>query len=75
MTNDMSLITCWETQYRFNTFDLYVTTMRRMYIPPMGDTYQDINVCSSFSFEILLNKEGQEIEQTLEKELKNNNDS
>ena len=39
MTNDMSLITCWETQYRFNTFDLYVTTMRRMYIPPMGDTY------------------------------------
>lgn len=48
MIIDKSLNFCWETCLRFNTFDLYVSILRRSYIPPFMDMYQDIIVCSKF---------------------------
>ena len=45
---DKSINFAWETCLRFNTFDLYVTILRRSYIPPFMDMYQDIIVCSRF---------------------------
>ena len=51
LTNDRSLISCWESQLRFTGYDLYITIMRRMYIPPVMDMYQDLVVCSKFNFD------------------------
>ena len=36
---------------RFNKFDLYVTILRRSYIPPFADIYQDIIVTSKYELE------------------------
>lgn len=49
---DKALNQCWEIHYRFNEFDLYVTILRRSYIPPMMDMYQDIIICSRFPYKI-----------------------
>jgi hypothetical protein len=72
VTADLSLVVIWETWFRFNEFDLYITVMRRQYIPPIGDCYQDITICSKFKFAILKDNKGNEIEQTPEIEEKNN---
>ena len=37
-------------QLRFNDFDLYVTLLKRSYIPPMMDLFQDVFVVSQFFF-------------------------
>lgn len=75
ITSDLSLNVCWETWFRFNEYDLYITIMRRQYIPPIGDMYQDIIVCSKYKFDILKNKDGVELEQPPEYEEKNNKNS
>ena len=72
VTSDLSLVVTWETWFRFNEYDLYITVMRRQYIPPIGDCYQDIIICSKFKFDIKKNDRGQEIEQSPEIEEKNN---
>ena len=52
VTSDKSLNFCWETHLRFNEYDLYITILRRSYIPPIMDMFQDIIVCSKFMFNI-----------------------
>jgi len=49
-TSDKSLCFCWEIHLRFDEFDLYVSILRRSYIPPIMDMYQDIVICSRFGF-------------------------
>lgn len=61
VTSDLSLIVCWETWFRFNEYDLYITIMRRQYIPPIGDMYQDIIICSKFKFDIERDEKSNEI--------------
>ena len=39
LTNDRSVIVCWESHLRFSGCDLYITIMRRSYIPPVMDMY------------------------------------
>ena len=51
LTSDISQNFCWETQLRFEGYDLFVTILRRSYIPPIGDMFQDIVVCSKFVFD------------------------
>ena len=51
LTSDRSLTVCWEQQLRFPDYDLYVSIMRRSYIPPVMDMYQDIVTCSKFNFD------------------------
>ena len=58
LTSDKSQNFCWETQLRFEGYDLYVTILRRSYIPPIGDMFQDIVVCSKFVFD---KKEGTKV--------------
>ena len=48
---DKAINFCWETVFRFNRFDLYITILRRSYIPPFADIYQDIIVCSKLDLE------------------------
>ena len=36
---------------REQTADLYVTIMRRKYIPPLLETFQDIIIASKFNFQ------------------------
>lgn len=71
----MSLVVTWETWFRFNEYDLYITVLRRSYIPPIGDCYQDIIICSKFKFDVKKNAKGEEIEQDPETEEKNNTNS
>ena len=47
---DRARIDCWETHLRFNNFDVYITVLRRSYIPPIMDTFQDVIVCSKINF-------------------------
>lgn len=39
VVNDKSVTYCWETHFRFKPFDLYITIMRRSYIPPIMDCF------------------------------------
>ena len=39
VVNDKSTINCWETHFRFAQFDLYITIMRRSFIPPIMDSF------------------------------------
>jgi len=48
---DKAINFCWESVLRFNKFDLYVTILRRSYIPPFADIYQDIIVTSKYELE------------------------
>ena len=50
--SDKALNFCWEIHFRFIHYDLYVTILRRSYIPPMMDMFQDIIVCSKFTFDL-----------------------
>lgn len=36
---DKAINFAWETVLRFNRFDLYITILRRSYIPPFADIY------------------------------------
>ena len=36
---DKALNFCWENNFRFNDYDLYVSILRRSYIPPMMDMF------------------------------------
>ena len=49
-TADRSLCFCWEIHLRFDEFDIYVSILRRSYIPPIMDMFQDIVICSRFGF-------------------------
>jgi hypothetical protein len=62
VTSDKSLNFCWETHLRFNEYDLYITILRRSYIPPIMDMFQDIIVCSKFNFTRDLDGDGKEIQ-------------
>jgi hypothetical protein len=44
--NDKSVNYVWEIQFRFEYFDLYISILRRSFIPPIMDMYQDIVVSS-----------------------------
>ena len=46
LVTDKALNYCWEAWLRFNEFDLFITILRRSYIPPFMDMYQDIIICS-----------------------------
>ena len=39
VTSDKSHNFCWETHQRFEGFDLYVTILRRSYVPPIADMF------------------------------------
>ena len=51
LTNDRSLIVCWEYHLRFESYELYITILRRSYIPPVMDMYQDLILCSKFNYD------------------------
>lgn len=57
VTSDKSMVSCWEMHLRFNDFDLYVTLLKRSYIPPMMDLYQDIFVVSQYFFKFSSNQQ------------------
>lgn len=44
--NDKSVNYVWEVNYRFEYFDLFISVLRRSYIPPLLDMYQDIVISS-----------------------------
>ena len=46
LISEKAVIKCWEAHYRFKKYDIYCSIMRRSYIAPIMDTYQDITVCS-----------------------------
>ena len=48
---DKAINFCWEMVLRFNKFDVCITLLRRSYIPPFADTYQDVIVSSRFELE------------------------
>jgi len=58
---------------------LYVTILRRSYIPPIMDLYQDIVICSKFKFDLEMKAIGPEgmieVEQSAEYMEKNNSAS
>jgi hypothetical protein len=74
VVSDKSLNFCWETHLRFNDYDLYISILRRSYIPPIMDMFQDIIVCSKHKFD-LDEAKGVELPQTKETEEKNNKNS
>ena len=39
VTSDKSLNFCWEIHLRFNEYDLYISILRRSYIPPIMDMF------------------------------------
>ena len=47
---DKAVNMCWESHFRFQNFDLYCSILRRSYIAPIMDMYQDIVICSKFQF-------------------------
>jgi hypothetical protein len=51
LVSDKALNSCWEIQFRFNSYDLFVSILRRSYIPPLIDMYQDIIIFSKFLFD------------------------
>lgn len=68
MVTDHSINFCWESMLRFNGYDLYVTILRRSYIPPFADMYQDVIICSKFMLEEDFNdKRKPETEQAKDK--------
>ena len=48
---DKAINFCWEMVMRFNGFDVCITILRRSYLPPFADTYQDVIVSSRFELE------------------------
>ena len=61
---------------RFNEYDLYVSILRRSYIPPLMDMYQDIVICSKFCFTLNSNLKTKAIlSQRPQQEQENNHNS
>ena len=52
VVSDKALNFRWEIHLRFNEYDLYISILRRSYIPPIMDMFQDIIVCSKLKFEL-----------------------
>lgn len=50
LSSDKALWTCWQVHSRTETNDLYVTVLRRKYIPPLMEVFQDIICISCFDF-------------------------
>ncbi|TNV85265.1 hypothetical protein FGO68_gene15236 [Halteria grandinella] len=50
LNSDKALWTCWQVHSRTETYDLYVTVLRRKYIPPLMEVFQDIICISCFDF-------------------------
>ena len=56
LTNDKAMFLCWEVYIRSKfkiegityTYEIFATVIRRKYIPPLMETYQDIYVFSKF---------------------------
>lgn len=48
---DKAINYCWEMVMRFNKFDVCITILRRSYLPPFADTYQDVIVSSRYELE------------------------
>ena len=42
--SDKSINSSWETHYRFKKYDLFITTSRSYYIPPIMDSFMDITI-------------------------------
>ena len=49
--SDKAVNQCWETHFRFTKYDLYISVLRRSYIAPIMDMYQDIVICSKFIYD------------------------
>ena len=64
LTNDRSLIVCWEYHLRFESYELYITILRRSYIPPVMDMYQDLVICSKFNYDTPQNSELGELQNS-----------
>ena len=60
-------------QLRFNEYDLYVTILRRSYIPPLMDMYQDIVVCSKFCFNLNSHAKTKHVMQSKAQQERDNN--
>jgi len=50
LSSDKAQWTCWEVHIRTTTYDLFVTVLRRKYIPPLMDIFQDIVCISNYPF-------------------------
>jgi hypothetical protein len=48
VTIDKGLNQCWEIHYRYNEYDLFVSIVRRYYIPPLMDSFVDIKVATMY---------------------------
>lgn len=76
VTSDKALNFCWEIHLRFNEYDLYVSILRRSYIPPLMDMHQDIVVCSKFCFKLNSNPKAKAVlPQRPQHEQENNHNS
>ena len=54
---------------RFNKFDVVVTILRRLYIPPFADTYQDVIISSRFDLQEEMDKdEGHQFENEIKRD-------
>ena len=49
VTIDKGLNQCWEIHYRYQEYDLFVSVVRRYYIPPLMDSFTDIK-CSTMYY-------------------------
>lgn len=47
---DKSQWNCWEIQIRTEPHDLFVTVIRRKFIPPLMEIFQDIIIISTFDY-------------------------
>eukprot|EP00347_Sterkiella_histriomuscorum_P016136 403354352 len=50
LTADKALINCWDVHIRTMKYDLFVTVLRRKFIPPLMELFQDIVIISIFDF-------------------------
>ena len=48
VTIDKGLNQCWEIHYRYHEYDLFVSVVRRFYIPPLMDSFVDIKVATMY---------------------------
>ena len=64
LANDRSSLVCWEAHLRFAGYDLYVSIVRRSYIPPVMDMFQDLVVCSKFHFDTPDNPDLDELQKS-----------
>lgn len=48
LTSDKANWSCWEVHIRTERYDLFVTVLRRKFIPPLMDIFQDLIVISTY---------------------------